>query len=409
MRKRLLIGTVAAIVLAAGALATAQFLALRPAPPSEEDLNASKAVIPTCNDFAFRLFTEAARSSPDENVIISSAGTFMSLAILLNGAGGETRSALAQALGVAEADISSLNTGNAALVRCLTSDDPKVKLSVATSLWLNESDSFRQDYLDTCADAYGVHLEALDFSSSSAAARINAWVSDKTSGRIRGSVRNLKDAVVSALINAAYFNGIWTDRFGKNKTQDGPFYLASGRKVTVPMMSQKTTCGYLETSELQALNLPYGNRRFSMYIFLPHDRTGLAGLLEHLTADQWGDWMHSFQEREVQVVLPRFKSEREVDLRALLSPLGLDIMFDPGRADFSSAVAGTVWIDLAKQNSFIEVNERGTEIAVSIHMPFVKSAGPTRFVVDHPFFYAIRDNLTQTILFIGTIADPSRD
>jgi serine protease inhibitor len=381
----------------------------RPLPPSEDDLVASKAIVPVCNEFAIKLLKQAVNTTPRDNVTISSAGTFLSLAVLLNGAGGDTRKTLARVLGVDEADISSFNDNNAALLRSLKSDDPQVKLSLETSLWLSDSDSFKQDYLDTCANAYGAKLDTLDFKSPTAESIINEWVSKNTSGRIEGSIGSLSSDVVSVVINAAYFIGIWTDRFAKNKTKDELFMLADGKQVTVPMMNQKTTCGYSENELFHAISLPYGNARYSMIILLPPSHSDLGALSSKLTIKDLEESISGLEEREVFVMMPRFGLEKEADMKALLSALGLGIMFDPSRADFTSAVRENVWVDLVQQRTFLEINERGTEIAIAIHISLMKSAGPTRFVADHPFFYAIRDNLTKTILFMGTVMDPSRD
>ncbi|HEX9974843.1 MAG TPA: serpin family protein, partial [bacterium] len=70
-----------------------------------------------------------------------------------------------------------------------------------------------------------------------------------------------------------------------------------------------------------------------------------------------------------------------------------------------------LFIDKVKHKSFVEVNEEGTEAAavtsVEIGVTSVGPGSPFVMRVDRPFIFAIRENHSGTILFIGKIVDPS--
>jgi serpin B len=70
-----------------------------------------------------------------------------------------------------------------------------------------------------------------------------------------------------------------------------------------------------------------------------------------------------------------------------------------------------LFISFVQQNTFVDVNEEGTEAAaVTVVGVGVTSAPaePPVVRVDRPFVFAIREKLSGTLLFVGKIADPSR-
>ncbi|MBC8234296.1 serpin family protein, partial [bacterium] len=204
---------------------------------------------------------------------------------------------------------------------------------------------------------------------------------------------------------AIYFKGRWKVEFDKSKTRDGVFHLPNGREKQVPMMSQSSNFPYFRGDNFEAVSLPYGEGRMSMYIFLPNSDSNLDAFLLHLNAENWENWMSQFDEvaDNLMVVLPRFKLEYEVTLNDALKALGMGIAFS-GRANFDGIAPG-LFISEVKHKTFVEVNEEGTE-AAAVTAVMLKDSIPPLFVVDRPFFFAIRDNWTGTVLFMGLVIEP---
>jgi serine protease inhibitor len=57
--------------------------------------------------------------------------------------------------------------------------------------------------------------------------------------------------------------------------------------------------------------------------------------------------------------------------------------------------------------TFVDVNEEGTEAAAVTSVVIGTTSVGSSFRVDRPFVFAIRENKSGTILFIGKIVDPS--
>jgi len=121
--------------------------------------------------------------------------------------------------------------------------------------------------------------------------------------------------------------------------------------------------------------------------------------------------MKQFRRQEGSLQIPRFKLEYGVDLDRAIAALGMGIIFDGDRASFEAMTSKPVAIDQIKHKTFVEVNEEGTEAAgvtsVGVRVTSAMETKPFEMVVDRPFFCAIKDEQTGTILFMGAIVDPT--
>jgi serpin B len=199
---------------------------------------------------------------------------------------------------------------------------------------------------------------------------------------------------------------LWATPFEKKATRKGPFYLSERKQKSVPFMSQTLETAYLQGEGFQSTGLSYGDGKVSMYIFLPSEDSSLKEFLGNLNADNWDRWMSEFRKTQVELMLPRFKAAYDCSLRGPLGNLSGKIIFTSG-ADFSPMGLGNHFVSRFKHRALVEVNEEGTEAAATTAVLVGRSLfGPPRFIVNRPFFLAIRDNKSQTILFTGIIVDP---
>lgn len=364
--------------------------------------------------FGFKLFAEIVKQDTGKNIFISPASVAIALAMTCNGAGGETKQAMAKALELHRMSLEEVNRANAALRAMLENPDPKVQLNIANSLWARKGIVFKPVFMKRNEDFYGAEVTTLDFDDPTAPSTINSWVSEKTKGKIDKIIENISSDAILFLINAIYFKGNWTVEFAKEKTKELPFYLLDGTEQNHSMMSQSGNYRYYEGKDFQAISLPYGdNKRVSMYIFLPNKDSSLKEFLESLNAENWKNWMSQFYMMQGSIVLPRFKLEYELNLNNALKALGMEVAFDKNRANFenmypiSSGV--NVFIKEVKHKTFLEVDEEGTEAAgvTSVEMRITSIGQEFSMIVDRPFFCAIRDNETGTVLFMGSIVEPN--
>ena len=380
-------------------------LAKEPVPPN---------LVAANTRFAFKLFRELAAQDAGKNLFISPSSVSLALAMTYNGADGTTQTAMANALELGGMSLEEVNQANLVLLSNLAYADEKVRLAIANSLWSREDMPFYPDFIDRNRHYYGAEVTNLDFTDPKTPDIINAWVNRNTNGKITKIIDAIPPEMILYLINAIYFKGEWSEQFDLKNTRDQEFTLLDGSKKAVPMMHQSDTYRYYRGDSFQAVSLPYGEKRFSMYVFLPDESSSLAALQERLTADVWEGWMAQFHPMGGDIGLPRFELEYEKQLNDALKATGMEIAFDPERANFGKMLpvspSRNAYISEVKHKTYVKVNEEGTEAAAvtSVGMGISSVSVPQRFtmIVDRPFFVAIRDDTSRTVLFMGSIVDP---
>ncbi|MEB3181846.1 MAG: serpin family protein [Nostocaceae cyanobacterium] len=383
---------------------------LQEAPKPKQINNAvDNQVVAAHTKFGLKLFSEVLKQDSGKNVFVSPSSVAIALSMTYNGANGSTQAAMAKALEFQGMNLQQINAGNAALKALLEHPDPKVQLTIANSLWANNKTQFNPDFLQRNREFYSAMVRNLDFSDRQAPRVINNWVSQNTKGKIDQIVDSISPNQVLFLINAIYFKGAWKNEFDKQQTANQPFTLASGKQKNHPMMSQSGNYKYLETPDFQAVSLPYGeDGRMSFYVFLPKQNSNLSAFYNNLNFDNWEKWMTQFRKREGFIRLPKFKMDYEVTLNKSLKALGMAEAFTD-QADFSG-MGTNLAISQVKHKTFVEVNEEGTEAAaatsVAIRVTSAPIEAPFQMIVERPFFCAIRDNQTGTVLFMGSIVEP---
>lgn len=342
------------------------------------------------------------------NTAISPTSLALALQIVYNGAAGTTRQAMARTLQLGSLATPQLNADNADLQASLLDPDPQTTLTIANSLWMHlDNNPVLPAFISTNQTYYGATVGDL----AGAPDNINAWVATSTQGLITsiippGDFR----AVVAIIVNAIYFKGQWTTPFDPHATDSEPFTLVDGSQKTVPMMHITGNYSYLHGPGFQAIRLPYGQGRLSMLILLPDSGTPLADFITTLTADSIGQWTGQMQSASLNLSLPRFATTFSAELAGNLSALGMSVAFGCppfGEADFSS-LAPAVCITSVRHRTMIEVDEAGTTAAGATGVIVGISAEPgLSMTMDRPFFYAVRDDQSGALLFIGALLDPT--
>jgi serpin B len=216
------------------------------------------------------------------------------------------------------------------------------------------------------------------------------------------------------LLNAVYFNGIWTTEFEKEGTKLHYFLKNNGESVEIPMMNKEDKLQYTSNSLFEAVKLPYGKGQYNMIVMLPAKDKNSQNVIDALSSENLSKWGKEFKtEDHVVVTMPRFKFSFETSLNEVLKEMGMPKAFS-GQADFSKITdKEDLFISSVRHKSFIDVNENGTEAAAVTSITFTTtSAGPgdtvqkIYFTVDKPFVFAITEKDTGAILFMGEVQNP---
>lgn len=320
------------------------------------------------------------------NRLLSPYSLNRALHLLYLGAGGESRTLLEPFAQAAPLAIPELKEGS--------------------SLWLGKGELL-SSYKEAVVRA-GARSFAADFADNPECARkmINLWVEDHTEGMIPGFLKeNPERHTRLMLVNAVAFEGKWETPFDPAKTAKANFYGAE-KTAKVPMMHATGTYNYRRFGLFSMIKLPYEND-LSMYLLLPHEGESVSVPEKVLTGERPERFFRALEPRRVDLYVPRFSLEAEAPLTDMLKKAGFASLFDD-RADFS-AMDGTKTLKVSKtiHKVKIDVDESGTRAAAATGIAMApKSFRPNlpRFRADRPFLFAIRHDPSQTLLFMGRIA-----
>jgi serine protease inhibitor len=373
--------------------------------PIIRELNTlEKSVVSSDNSFGLKLFSHINAFELNKNVFISPFSVSMALGMALNGADGTTLDSMKKVIEHSDFTMQEINESYKNISSILSHLDSKVVFQIANSIWCRNDFIVLPTFLNDCHEYFNAEVASLAFSSPGAVQTINGWVNSKTNGKIPTILELIPPDVVMYLINAIYFKGAWTYQFDPAKTTDATFTTSMGSPVTCSMMTQKTTYAYKETQEAQIIDLPYGNRLFSMTIILPKEGINIDRFACELTQQRWHELVNNLDSIEVSLSLPKFKLEYEKQLNDELKAMGMSIAF--GFSANFSRIASGIWIDEVRHKTFVEVNEEGTEAAAVTIISFVRGLPPV-MSVNRPFIFAIREQQSGTILFVGKIVNPA--
>lgn len=362
------------------------------------------------NTFGFKLFQELQKDEAEKNIFISPTSVATALSMTVNGAKGQTKEDMMATLEQNGLTLEQVNAGFQQLLTLLPTLDPEVQLKLANSIWYRQGYPVRQEFLAVNNDFYNSEVAALNFADPAAKDIINGWVKDNTNNLIQSVINGEIDPdVVMYLINAIYFKGTWLHEFDPEDTYATEFRLQDGSTTQVDMMSMgQTFFPYFANETFQAVDLAYGDSVFSMTILLPNPGHTVDEVIQQLNTDNWEQWTQSFEYTELFFGMPKFEMEYEKSLVKPLANLGMSIAFTPN-ADFTNIAEADLMIDEVLHKSFIEVNEEGTEAAAVTVVVIVETSVPQIpvFMADRPFVFIIRENQSNSVLFIGKMMNPN--
>jgi serpin B len=318
------------------------------------------------------------------------------LGMLGNGADAELAAKLAEVLGYEGTD--AINAFCAKLIETLPQVDTSVTLALANGVLVNDRFTPKVPFKSAVETYYDALVKSMSFSDGDAVMKyVNDWCEKHTYGRIKDVLKEMDSAAIMYLMNAIYFNADWTTPFDKAATRDENFKKFSGGSAKVGMMHQTLDAAYGENDYAQVVNIPYGNGKYFLTVYLPKQKDALATMPDSKTLPV--AWEHC----RVILSLPRFKTDYLVEMKGLLAGMGLPL------GPYTELVENaTAEVSKVIHKATITVDETGTEAAaVTIVEMRLTSAGPDHeprtvtFTAGHPFLYTITESTSGAILFTG--------
>lgn len=375
--------------------------------PEVKSINISSDFASKTSNFAFDFWKKLQENEPlDNNYFISPLSLHIALGMLLNGADTETKTEIQKVLGLEHQSMEEINKTYSELIENLPKVDPKVVNTIANSIWQDKNFASEKDFIDNLTNNFNARLYTEDFANPATVNKINQWASDNTNAKIKKILEQIEPSQVMFLINALYFKGDWTKEFKTENTQKAEFFGTKNTKV-VDMMNQTSEFKYADLADYQLVELPYGSEKYTMNIVLPKN-TSIENVVKNLNAPAWQTAQNSLSKRKVVVGLPKFKIEYSKKMNGILQQLGMVKAFSD-QADLSKIAkpAGKLKVGFVKQDTFVAVDEKGTEAAAVTTIGIEVTSIPVypEIICNKPFAFLITEKTSNTIMFIGKVSN----
>ena len=331
-----------------------------------------------------------------ENLVVSPYSAGVALSMLMEGAEGQTRAELDDALNGCIFKAEDLGGNDSIVVKS------------ANSVWVGDNFSIKNKYVSLLEKDYDAFVTTQDFLDPATVHAINNWCSENTEGKITEIIDRLNSNDVMILINALYFNAPWQKGFDAELTKKGVFHGIQ-EDVQVDMMFQRTKFRYAQYQGCQMVELPYAGGRYSMYVVLPPEGLDINSVIPYISESAFDAAMGMLESTEVVLTMPKFKLETSLVLNDALQNMGVETAFS-GAADFSGITAsGSLALEQVKQKCYIDVTEKGTEAAavtsVQVRLTSADRNPVARMTVNRPYIFFIQDSKSGNILFAGKVVD----
>jgi serpin B len=376
------------------------------------NLDSSPRSFDGANRFGFQLLSQLVREQPSQrNFVVSPVSVQLALAMAYAGAEGATATTMADTLGWGGVSREQLLGLQSALQTSLTNPGSDIVLRIANAVWVDEQAKLQPAYSQAIQQQFGSKIFSRPFRDSGIVDEINRWVDKQTSGKITQILAQAPRPPL-CLVDAVYFKAPWESAFEPHANTHQPFYLQEGRQVEVVMMHNEAVLAHLKTDAFEAVRLPYAGDRFGLVLLLPQGGSTAGALVKRLADKPWSEVDQGFQEARCNLTIPKFTMDYEAELQTPLKQMGMAAAFDPVSADFRRMLEdeSRLYIEKVIHKTFLRVDETGSEAAAvtGVAMPAlaVPEQNVPKLTLDRPFVFAITDQTSHTILFVGILGDP---
>ena len=371
-------------------------------------------VVTANNQFAISLYQQlnSQADAGNKNIFFSPYSLSTAMAMLYVAAAGETKQQIQHTFYYPILDI--LNPNSAALYNRFNQPSVNYQLTTTNDLWLQQGLTPNPKYVDMVQRYYGSGVSNLDFATSPEPSRqtINQHIAEQTHGMIAELLPSgsINSDTASVLTNSIYFKGDWQMPFVVESTTDKPFYLFDGAVTQVKMMQQTDDFAYTEDKRTQVIQLPYQGDELSMLVVLPKskNKAGMQSVIQKLTPSQISKWIDTLNKQQVVLALPKFKLSQNYKMKPLLADMPIVFSDNDDFCLFNQQFP--LKISDVYHQAVVEIDETGTKAAAAtaIVMDWMSAtiSQSIEFIANHPFLFIIRDNKTNTILFLGQVNKP---
>jgi serpin B len=284
----------------------------------------------------------------------------------------------------------------------------------SNSFWVQKNMKIDKKYTELLHKFYAAKIENVNFVQDNDREKTRLLINDQVEKDTKGNLKDfipkgiIQESTLMLIINAVYFNAMWNTEFPEEKITREKFHTSSGDSTDCKMMYQLIETGYYEDEQVQVLELPYQGNKASMILFLPKEPSKKGS--DFFNFNSYSKVLPTLKQRPVEISIPKFRLETSYELSETLVKMGMKSAFAPG-ADFSGITGSKgLILDKVLHKSVVDVSEKGTEASSATAVISMRSTKigqePVKFNANRPFYFIIKQNPGNMILFMGYLAKP---
>ncbi|XP_033834188.1 serpin H1a [Periophthalmus magnuspinnatus] len=361
-------------------------------------------------NLGFTLYQNMAKAKKMGNIAISPVVVASSLGLVALGGKASTASQVKTLLKAAEVKDDQFHSGLSELLTEVS--DPKtrnVTWKINNRLYGPSSVSFVDNFVKNSKKHYNCDHSKISFKDKKSALNsINEWAAKSTDGKLPEVTKEMEKTDGAMIVNAMFFKPRWDQQFHHKMVDNRGFMVPNSYTVSVQMMHRTGFYGFFDdsTNKLSILSMPLSHKKSTMLFIMPHHVEPLVRLEKMLTKKQLDSWLSKLKETAMAVSLPKVRMEVSHNLQKYLEELGLTEAVDKSKADFSNMSGKKdLYLSSVFHASALEWDTDGNEMDTSIYAS-EKLRNPKLFYADHPFIFLVKDQKTNSILYIGRMLRP---
>lgn len=361
--------------------------------------------------FAISLYAglRASGSLGQADAVLSPLSVAQGLAVAYDGARGVTRDEIGRALG------SGTERGGASEALLALENKPRpfgvapeaFRSSRLTAVWvappLRVKDAFGARAVQVLgAELFGGTTEP---TFADAIGRINDWARSRSEGRIAtllapSAVRADAHLIV---VSALDVSGRWLSPFPKERTAPRPFLALSGARRSLPTMAADGYRAFASTDAYEAVQLPLEDKEHAVLVVAPRGQN-FTKFESTLTPEGLDSIVQNLGREYITLELPKIDMTSRLSCVDALRAAGVHAAFQADQADFGEMLDSRVVLSQVLHAASFALDEhgvRGTAATFLVFPPPSLPPKPRLVRMDRPFFFALRNMRTGTLLFAG--------
>ncbi|MCQ2375883.1 MAG: serpin family protein [Salinivirgaceae bacterium] len=376
--------------------------------------DSQKQINNNCNRFAWDFLYQINQQQIGQNCFVSPLSMSIALAMLQNGAEGNTLDQIKAAIGFSNYTLSQVNDYYNTLTTELYKADAGVEFNLANAIWNNQNYPAKEQYINTLKTVFNAEFSIANFADVQLPSVINEWCSKQTNGRIKEMVNTIDANAVILLFNAVYFKAQWNEKFDKNNTEPRDFTTMLDGVVNTDFMHDQRKIKYYENANYQYAEIEMGNGAFNTFFVLPTEGKTVTEVAQ-LLKTEWDSVVTKLKKEDVVCLIPKYEVRFTTkDANSVLKAMGISDAFVPSLANFAPMIEDEsvdVFVSEVIQKTFFAINEESVEAAAVTQISNAVTCVPQQSLpkvldLNRPFVYGIRESSSGTILFNGCMYNP---